>query len=136
MATVVTQDVNGFPTGNVGQKVLIRGSVTVITSPGPTALITVTPTNNGNLGDLSNTVVVGPKQFSTPTHPTGSTQVVFGTYLDVVGRTALVRGTITSVSGTGAAAQITVAVDNNGNIGDQTVSVVVGPKQISSVTFQ
>lgn len=137
MSTVLTQDVYGFPTGNVGQSVLVRGSVTSISGTGATAAITVTPLVTGALGDQTTTVVVGPKQMSSPTHATGVTQVVFGTFLDnVVGRTALLRGTITSISGSGATAQITVAITNNGNLGDTSNSVTVGPKQLSSVTAQ
>lgn len=136
MATVLTQDVFGFPTGNVGQAVLVRGTVTSISGSGATAAITVTPLVTGALGDASTTVVVGPKQLSTPTHATGATQVIFGTYLDQTGRTALLRGVITGISGSGATAQITVAITNNGNIGDTSNSVTVGPKQLSSVTAQ
>lgn len=128
-----SQDVFGIRVGAVGQKVLVRGTVTAISGTGATAQLTITPLSGGNLGDLVTTVVVGPKQISSPTHPTGTTQVVFGTYLDQVGRSALVRGTITSVSGVGALQQITVAVDNNGNLGDLSNSVTVGPKQLSCV---
>lgn len=134
--SVLTQDVFGVPSGVVGQKVLVRGSVTGISGSGATAQLTVTPFTSGSLGDLNTTVVVGPKQVSSPSHPTGTLQVVFGTYLDVVGRTVMVRGTITGISGTGATAQITVAVDNNSNLGDLSNSVTVGPKQLSSVTVQ
>jgi hypothetical protein len=46
---------------------------------------------------------------------------------------ALVRGTITAVSGTGSSALVTVTVDKGGAPGDQTITVVVGPKQLSVV---
>lgn len=47
---------------------------------------------------------------------------------------ALVRGTITSVSGSGNTAQVTVTIDKNGSsLGDLTTTVTVGPKQLNVV---
>lgn len=135
MATVTTQDSIGTPL-SVGQKCLVRGQITVISGSGATAAITVAAVNGGSLGDTTNTIVVGPKQIGSPTHATGNTQLIYGQYLDAVGRSANVRGTITSISGSGATAAITVTVDNNGNLGDTSNTIVVGPKQIAAVPAQ
>jgi hypothetical protein len=72
--------------------------------------------------------------------PNELTQDVFGTAIadpatlnPTSSQKALVRGTITAVSGTGSAALITVTIDKGGAPGDQTVTVVVGPKQLNVV---
>lgn len=135
MSTVVTQDIFGFPVAT-GVQVTVPGAVTNISGSGPTAQITVQPVAGGNTGDTSNTIVVGPKQLNSPTHPTGTTQLVFGQYLDIVGRTANLRGTVQSISGSGPTAQITVSVTNNNNLGDTSNTIVVGPKQVQVVTGQ
>lgn len=135
MATVTTQDVFGTPIG-VGSKVQIRGTITVISGSGALAAITVQAVNGGNLGDLNNTIVVGPKQFTTPTHATGTLQAVNGTYVDIVGRTANVRGTVLSIGGNGVLATVVVLVDNNGNLGDTSNTITVGPKQVAAVPAQ
>lgn len=135
MATVTTQDIFGTPL-SVGQSVLVQGQVTVLSGSGATAAITVTATSGGNLGDTANTIVVGPKQIGSPTHPTGTTQLIYGQYLDVIGRSASVRGVITLITGSGATAAITVAVINSGNLGDTNNTIIVGPKQVSAVPAQ
>lgn len=135
MAAVTTQDVIGTPL-SVGQPVQVRGQITVISGSGALAQITVAAINGGNLGDTTNTIVVGPKQIGSPTHPTGTTQLVYGQYLDVVGRSANVRGTITVITGSGPTAAITVAVNNAGNLGDTSNTIVVGPKQLAAVPAQ
>lgn len=135
MATVTTQDVIGTPIG-VGSKVLVRGTITNISGTGALAAITIQAINGGNLGDLNNTIIVGPKQFGTPTHPTGTSQAIYGQYVDNVGRSASVRGTVTSIGGSGALATVVVAVDNNGNLGDTSNTITVGPKQVSAVPSQ
>lgn len=135
MATVTTQDVFGVPL-SVGQKVQVRGTITAISGSGALAVITVQAINGGNIADLNNTIVVGPKQFTTPTHSSGNFQAVSGVYVDAVGRSANVRGTILSIGGSGATATVVVIADNNGNLGDTSNTITVGPKQVAGVTAQ
>ena len=136
MATITTQDVFGTPL-SVGQQVLVRTSLVSISGTGPTAQITCQLVSAGNLGDLTNTVIVGPKQLSSPTHPTGVTQTLYGTYLDTtVGRTILLRGTISSITGSGPTASLAITITNNGNIGDLNNPITAGCKQVAGVPAQ